>query len=61
MDYAAEAADTMSLAWNPHGSDPGSTDSESEPEPQSSGDEQSSSGHSSNAQTLIVSPSDDET
>jgi hypothetical protein len=37
------------------------SESESETEPPSSGDEPSSSDHSSNAQTLIVSPSDDDT
>ena len=43
MNYAAEAADTVSLTRNPHRSDPDSSDSESETEPQSSGDEQSNS------------------
>ena len=59
MEYAAEVADTVPLIRHPQGLDPDS--SESETEPQSSGDEQSSSEHSSNAPTLIVSLSDDDT
>jgi hypothetical protein len=61
MDYAAKIADTVPLIRNSQRSALDSSDSESETEPQNSGDEHSSSNDYSSAQTLIMLSSDDGT